>query len=187
MSVLAPVISVETTTGDQFAGSVFAHDAGSGVLVLHSAGSTSGSQHEHDAVRTVRIVAERFVSAASQQQLASSQQQQHPAVDWAAPLPAVAVDKVREREAKQLARTKKAAQKLNQNAAPAAQALFLALAKTMPCRWAEANSIVVFEGKFTVTVSEPYADANVVGNDEPSVARVKLVLNGEKAKLKSSQ
>lgn len=102
-----------------------------------------------------------------------------PAVDPSAPLVALSVDKLREREAKQLARLKKATQQLNANATPQAQALFNSLAKTMPCRWAENNSIVVFEGKFTVRVSEPYNDASVVGTDEPSVARVKLVVSFE--------
>jgi hypothetical protein len=140
---------------------------------------------DHDeSIRTIRIVSERFITSAAQV-TPDNAANRAPIVDLNAPLVALSVDKLREREAKQLARLKKAAQQLNTHATPQAQALFNSLAKTMPCRWAENNSIVVFEGKFTVRVSEPYTDASVVGTDEPSVARVKLVLNGEKAKLKN--
>jgi hypothetical protein len=200
MSIAAPVVSVHVSTLDApLTGSVFAHDHASGLVVLHqwpsrsaaaaaapsgTAGTSAGAvAAAGDELRTVRIVAERFVTQASVLQGAAAVGAA-PHVDAGAALVPLSTERLLEREAKQLARQKNSARRLNPHASPLAQALFHSLAKTMPVRWADANAIVVFEEKFTVVVSEPYSDADVVGADEPSVARVKVVLKGERAKLR---
>jgi hypothetical protein len=202
MSVVAPVVSVHLSTLDApLTGSVFAHDHASGLVVLHqwpSAPAASGASATTtttttaaagaaatagDELRTIRIVAERFVTQASVLQGAAAVGAA-PQIDTGAALVPLSTERLLEREAKQLARQKNNARRLNPHASPLAQALFHSLAKTMPVRWAEANAIVVFEEKFTVVVSDPYSDADVVGADEPSVARVKVVLKGERAKLR---
>jgi len=63
------------------------------------------------------------------------------------------------------------------------QDIFDALSRTMPCRWHE-KQIVVLD---SVLISEPYALADVKGNDQNAVKRVKTVLEGERRKLESGK
>jgi len=58
---------------------------------------------------------------------------------------------------------------------PQAKFVFDALSKTMPCRWENEDIIVLDE----VRISSPYSINNVSGGSQASLARLRLVLEGE--------
>ncbi|CAO3682665.1 unnamed protein product [Umbelopsis vinacea] len=85
----------------------------------------------------------------------------------------------REREAVKLAGQQAA--RIGVGVSKEAQAIFDALSKTLPCRWAK-DSIVVMD---EVIITPPYNEENCKANASSvaSLARVKKVLEGEKRRL----
>ncbi|TGZ76296.1 hypothetical protein EX30DRAFT_399364 [Ascodesmis nigricans] len=74
-------------------------------------------------------------------------------------------------------------QRIGKGVSREGQEIFDALSRTMPCRWA-GKDIVVLE---SVVISDPYGADNVKGNEANAVKRVKTVLEGERRKLQSAK
>jgi len=66
---------------------------------------------------------------------------------------------------------------------PHARFVFDALSKTMPCRWDNEDIVVLDE----VRISSPYSINNVSGGSAASLARLRLVLEGEMKRMSSKK
>ena len=64
-----------------------------------------------------------------------------------------------------------------------AQDLFDVLAKTLPCDWHGQTIVVGVVGQNEVIVTPPYTPEAAKGNDAKSLAHVRKVLTGERAKF----
>ena len=72
---------------------------------------------------------------------------------------------------------------INPNASENAQDLFDALAKTLPCDWNGLTIVAGVVGQNEVIVTPPYTPEAAKGNDAQSLAHVRKVLAGERAKI----
>ncbi|KAI9287041.1 anticodon-binding domain-containing protein [Umbelopsis sp. AD052] len=93
----------------------------------------------------------------------------------------VYIDQINQREAEAIKLASQQAARIGVGVSKDAQAIFDALSKTLPCRWAK-DSIVVMD---EVIISPPYNEENCRANPSStaSLARVKKVLEGEKKRL----
>ena len=60
------------------------------------------------------------------------------------------------------------------------QAVFYALAKTLPCFWSGKNIVAL-----DITIRPPYSAADCSGDEPTTLARVQRVLEGERKKIKA--
>ncbi|KAI8581901.1 hypothetical protein K450DRAFT_229788 [Umbelopsis ramanniana AG] len=93
----------------------------------------------------------------------------------------VYIDQINQREAEAIKLASQQAARIGVGVTKDAQAIFDALSKTLPCRWAK-DSIVVMD---EVIISPPYNEENCRANasSTASLTRVKKVLEGEKKRL----
>ncbi|KAG2188987.1 hypothetical protein INT44_004129 [Umbelopsis vinacea] len=93
----------------------------------------------------------------------------------------VYIDQINQREAEAIKLASQQAARIGVGVSKDAQAIFDALSKTLPCRWAK-DSIVVMD---EVIISPPYNEENCRANPSStaSLTRVKKVLEGEKKRL----
>jgi len=161
------LVQLATTFGDDLIGEVFSYDARSHLLVLKTSG---GGPHQTN----LRMIRSQFI--------VESQVLSEPDPEYDLRLPYIDDQKCQQREDKAIAVRRQEAAKIGVGVSPEAQAIFLALAKTMTCKW-EGTTIIVLD---EVTVSPPYGSSDCTAmspNDERAVARVRLVLKEERARL----
>ncbi|GAB5591595.1 hypothetical protein Unana1_06495 [Umbelopsis nana] len=96
----------------------------------------------------------------------------------------VYIDQLTQREAEAVKLASQQAARIGVGVTKEAQAIFDALSKTLPCRWAK-DSIVVLD---EVIIAPPYEVENCKANASSvaSLTRVKKVLEGEKRRLGNS-
>ncbi|KAA8902914.1 anticodon-binding domain-containing protein, partial [Sphaerosporella brunnea] len=166
-------VKVTTILDDTITGTIYAYDPLTSTVTLLTA-STPANQHD---IRIVKISFLKDVSVIGGAPQSKGFSAAEPRIGrvGAAPAGKTEAQLVAE-EAKRLARIGKGVTKEGQD-------IFDALSRTMPCRWAE-KQIVVLE---TVIIAEPYGISDVKGNDQKAVKRVKQVLEGERRKLESGR
>ena len=96
-----------------------------------------------------------------------------PRTDKPRPTPAVDMGKVAQREREAHAKAARARQRIGDGVSVEAQELFDALSKTAVCRWHDKT--IILEA-LEVQVRPPYAPADVVGQTEAAVNRVKKMV-----------
>ncbi|KAL4458196.1 hypothetical protein ABPG75_013061 [Micractinium tetrahymenae] len=145
-------------------GQVFAYDAATDRVVLRQPGSTPFHS-------TLRVLKGTDVKSIVQIKSAPP--------GGAGPLPAVDLGRCREREEKAVRAAEAEAAKIGVGVGRTAQAIFDALAKTMPCRW-DGDRIVVLD---EIVVAPPYETCKSLHNDDAAAMRVKKVLDAERQRL----
>eukprot|EP00004_Rigifila_ramosa_P028174 TRINITY_DN9477_c0_g2_i2.p1 TRINITY_DN9477_c0_g2~~TRINITY_DN9477_c0_g2_i2.p1 ORF type:complete len:120 (-),score=33.47 TRINITY_DN9477_c0_g2_i2:40-399(-) len=95
-------------------------------------------------------------------------------------LPTVDLHRIREREQASIDRH---LSKIGVGVSPAAQMLFDALSKTMPCQWQQQAILVMEE----ILISPPYQLSDCAGPAGPTLERVKKVMHGELQRLQLAQ
>ncbi|KAI7840146.1 hypothetical protein COHA_005929 [Chlorella ohadii] len=147
-------------------GVVFAYDAATDRLVLRQPGSTPFHS-------SLRILKGEHVTNILQLK---------PAAGPAEPLPAVDLQRCREREDKAVRAAEAEAAKIGVGVTRQAQVIFDALAKTLPCRW-DGERIVVLD---EIVVSPPYETCTSLHGDDAAASRVKKVLDAERQRLQAA-
>jgi len=103
------------------------------------------------------------------------------------PLPPVSqatLDRIRERETIAVQREMAKASLIASGVTREAQLIFNGLAKTMRCRWDGQDILLEYDrSDGGVRITSPYTSDKVAGKGEELVARVRKVLEGERAKL----
>eukprot|EP01047_Picozoa_sp_COSAG01_P036998 COSAG01_NODE_2914_length_6866_cov_17.396483_3_plen_188_part_00 len=98
-------------------------------------------------------------------------------------LPAIDIRQVLQTEAMALQAAAMEELKIGKGVSAEAQDLFDALVFTLPCLWDGTTIVVGVVGQNEVRVTEPYTPESATGGDEKSLAHVRKVLAGERAKL----
>ncbi|KAG2182319.1 hypothetical protein INT43_007249 [Umbelopsis isabellina] len=95
----------------------------------------------------------------------------------------VYIDQIKQREAEAIKLASQQAARTGVGVTKEAQAIFDALSKTLPCRWAKDTIVVMDE----IIITPPYNEENCKANASSAapLARVKKVLEGEKRRLQS--
>lgn len=94
---------------------------------------------------------------------------------------ALSEEVLRRAETKTVQQRKERASKLNADVPDQIQKLFFEIDKTVPCKWANNNTIVVAE---SVSISAPYTEQNCKGTDPDVIERVKKMLQAARERLK---
>ena len=159
-------VSITTTFGETIKGEIFTFDSVTNCVTL--------SFPAEPTKRTYRIINTNFIENI---QLVSLPTQP---VDVS--VPEINLDKIRAIEHKNLKNAEKEIEKIGVGVSKEAQEIFNALSRTYPCAWEGKNIIVMGE----VRIEPPYTAASCSGNQKSSLQRVKRVIEGERAKLKSN-
>eukprot|EP00286_Rhodomonas_abbreviata_P001795 CAMPEP_0181290252 /NCGR_PEP_ID=MMETSP1101-20121128/1316_1 /TAXON_ID=46948 /ORGANISM="Rhodomonas abbreviata, Strain Caron Lab Isolate" /LENGTH=186 /DNA_ID=CAMNT_0023394527 /DNA_START=13 /DNA_END=573 /DNA_ORIENTATION=+ len=103
------------------------------------------------------------------------------------PVSQATLDRIREKEEQAVAKELAKGAMIGENVSREAQLLFNGLAKTMRCKWDKQDILVLLEPgdrpESGVRISSPYTVDLVQGRNEEFVARVKKVLEGERARI----
>jgi hypothetical protein len=184
--------STKNPKKQEVAGTVFTFDEATDCLVLKESGT-------HGGVHNVRILRASAVKSVSEAVKPPSEDARGPVAALArsvmGPLPHVDLQRAKEREARALKQAQADLAKVGVGVTREAQALFDALAKTMPCEWrqqggeAKHGEIAVLE---CVVVRPPYtpADCAALPGAEAeaaaasgALARVRKVLKAARERL----
>ncbi|GAA6035381.1 hypothetical protein JCM8097_008847 [Rhodosporidiobolus ruineniae] len=157
-------------------GALFAHDPS--IVVLSSPSSSAPARRSYHLINISHIKAVHVVSTTPDPSLPSP----------SAPLPSSSSASPADLSArvdKAVAEDRKARARVGQGVTPEAQALFDALGKTMPVRWAGKQIVVMDE----VVVDEPYGSENVKGAKGAAdrVERIKRVVEGIRSRMGTPQ
>lgn len=129
---------LETVSGEEVSGELFAHDKQANMLLLRQKGSTPFHHH---------------LQLLRKSQIKGVISSEPPALPLAAaPLPYVDPQRSQDRLSRALQTAQSEADKIGQGVTPQGQFIFDTLVKTMPCKWQGQSIVVLGE----VTISAPY-------------------------------
>lgn len=159
-------VVLRTILGEEAAGTVYAFDKPTNMLLLKETGA-------HNGVSNLR-----FLKASCIKEVIS---QEAPKVPFDLKLPSVDMERCRKREERALQAAEVEASRVGLGVTKEAQAVFDALFKTMPCSWREKSIVVLGE----ITVDEPYTPEAARASEGHSamLERVKKVLAAERLRL----
>mmetsp|Transcript_13965 Transcript_13965/g.50829 ORF Transcript_13965/g.50829 Transcript_13965/m.50829 type:complete len:174 (+) Transcript_13965:276-797(+) len=163
--ILGARVELTTTFDEPVQGIIFAYDKASSCVVLQTPAENGRSQQ-------LRVLKTNFIKEL--RTLAAPPEQY-----GAAPLPQVDLEKCKAREDDALKEAEVKAQAVGVGVTQEAQNIYDALAKTLPCRWAGTDIIVLDE----VRVASPYTPESCSGQEQRLLDQVVKVLVNERARL----
>lgn len=176
------IVSVKTICGEVVQGEIYAYEPSMNLLALY----VSGGQHETSTRKSFKILNTNAITQVVSISLPPLIEGKNvykmnvPFPDLSAPLPALNIDKIMERENEAY---EERMEKLGYGVSTEAQYIFDALAKTLPCHWEEDTIVVLDE----IQIVKPYLPQNVQGVKEQSVNQVRRMVEAEWRKLKQSK
>lgn len=167
-AAIGSTIRMTLVTGEEVSGEVFTSDKAADVIVLKTAGSKP-DQHglRMISLKAVKDILERTPPPAGYQM---------------EKLPDVLEDRLARREQEAVKAAEVEAERIGQGVTREAQALFDAIAKTLPCRWSEKSIVVLDE----VLIQEPYKPDSCTGGNATALQRVQKVLEHERKRMDGS-
>ncbi|CAO3677259.1 unnamed protein product [Umbelopsis ramanniana] len=189
-SFLDSEIKIRTVDNEEISGRLFTVDPITSCLALNCQNiSVNGQQSQKDGFRIIKISHIKELISVESKKPNDRKKSTEPAKDsieavytQASSAPRkVYIEQINQREAEAIKLASQQAARIGVGVTKDAQAIFDALSKTLPCRWAK-DSIVVLD---EVIISPPYNEENCRANasSTASLARVKKVLEGEKKRL----
>ncbi|KAM3586197.1 hypothetical protein VKS41_002725 [Umbelopsis sp. WA50703] len=176
-------IKIKTVDDEEISGKLFTVDTTTGCLALNCQNSASNSSS--NAFRIIKIShIKELISAHPKKQDDAKTDSIETAFSQANCAPRkVYIDQIKQREAEAIKLASQQAARTGVGVTKEAQAIFDALSKTLPCRWAKDTIVVMDE----IIITPPYNEENCKANASSAapLARVKKVLEGEKRRLQS--
>ncbi|KAI8332584.1 anticodon-binding domain-containing protein [Chlamydoabsidia padenii] len=178
-------IKVKTTLNEEIEGLIYTYDRITNCIALDC---STGSRHSRKSLsfRILKIGHIKEIMTVTSDE--ASAPLQDPAVAHTSklssylPVTHVHLDRLVAREANTTKEVRQQVAKLGVGVTEEVQAIFDALAKTLPCRWSNDSIIVMDE----VIITPPYDVENCKANSSSAafLPRVKKVLEGERRRLK---
>mmetsp|Transcript_36364 Transcript_36364/g.88823 ORF Transcript_36364/g.88823 Transcript_36364/m.88823 type:complete len:183 (+) Transcript_36364:38-586(+) len=154
-------------------GYVYTDDASVGCVVLQNPSASDPGRYDVQVVR--KAVVEKVTRIEGDASEAFVPKWDEPReVNWG---------RLRQREAAALQKIEREQARINANVTAEVQAVFDALAKTLPCRW-DGDDIVVMD---VVRIRPPYGVDDAASEDEPCLARVRMILDKEIGKKSAAK